>query len=122
MNPIRRGGLLGTVALAVTASAGTAAGSEAPPARWVMDSQTGCYVYHVDSRPTDGASWSGACADRAASGIGTAVFTQSGRFVESVSGAFAHGAAQGPVRINWADGSHFEGRLAAGRFSGPGVL
>lgn len=119
---ILRGGLLGVLALTATASAVTAATSEGSTPRWVMDPQTGCYIYHVDSRPADGASWSGTCVDRAAGGAGTAVFTQSGRFVESVSGTFARGVAQGVVRMNWADGAHFEGHAAAGRFSGQGML
>jgi hypothetical protein len=122
MSLILRSCVLGVLGLVLAASAGTGAALEASAPRWVMDAQTGCYIYHVDSRPADGVFWSGACADRVASGTGTAMFTQSGRFTESISGTFARGAAQGAVRINWADGSHFEGRAAAGRFSGPGVL
>jgi hypothetical protein len=57
-----------------------------------------------------------------ASGAGTATFTGRGRFVESVSGTFAKGAAEGSVRANWADGAHFEGHAAAGRFNGQGAL
>lgn len=122
MSLILRSCVLGGLGVVLAASAGTVAAAAASAPHWVMDAQTGCYIYHVDSRPADGAFWSGACADRAASGTGTAVFTQSGRFMESISGTFARGAAQGAVRINWADGSHFEGRVAAGRFSGPGAL
>ncbi len=60
--------------------------------------------------------------DRMANGVGTATFTGRGRFVESVSGTFAKGAAEGSVRANWADGAHFEGNAASGRFNGQGVL
>jgi hypothetical protein len=119
---ILRGYLPGVLFLVIAASAKSAVASEAPAPHWVIDLQTGCYVYQTDAHPADAVSWSGGCVDRAASGEGTAIFTQAGRFVESVSGAFGHGAAQGAVRVNWADGAHYEGRVASGRFSGPGVL
>jgi hypothetical protein len=102
--------------------AGDAMADSGHAPHWLIDPQTGCYVFYDDPHPADLAAWSGACVDRMASGVGTATFTVRGRFVESVSGTFVKGAAEGSVRANWADGAHFEGTAAAGRFNGQGVL
>jgi hypothetical protein len=111
------------VAAAATTSchAADASGGNAD-AHWVLDPQTHCYLFYADHNAVDSAAWSGACADRVAAGPGTAVFTQSGRFVESWSGIFGKGAAQDAIRVNWADGSHYEGGASAGRLNGHGVL
>ncbi len=89
---------------------------------WLLDPQTHCYVFYTDPHPADSVTWSGECANRVASGQGTATFTDRGRFAEAVSGNFQGGAAEGAVRVNWADGSHFDGFESAGRFNGKGTL
>jgi hypothetical protein len=103
--------VLGAGLAASASAAHIAAGSP----RWVLDPRTGCYVYDPDVQPADTAAWSGDCSDRRATGSGTAVFSAGDRFVESLSGTFAGGLATGAIRINWADGAHFEGHAVSGR-------
>ena len=121
-----RGAQLALAAAITMAAAGTALaagvdGSGHEP-YWLRDPQTQCYVFYLDRHPADFVTWSGDCVEGAASGNGTATFIDRGRFVESISGPFLKGAADGAIRVTWADGSHFEGTEAAGRFNGAGVL
>ena len=109
-------------ALAATVSFAADGSADGQDPHWVPDQQTHCYVFYTDRRAVDAAAWSGACPDRVATGAGTAIFSEQGRFVESWSGSFEKGAARDSVRVNWADGSHFEGSASAGRLSGQGVL
>jgi len=113
---------LGTLALGGAAAGQPAASNSPNTPRWLVDAQSGCYVFYTDAAPADAVSWSGACADRAAEGIGTAVFSRAGRAVLSVSGRFIRGAATGHIGANWADGSRFDGSASAGRLNGDGVL
>jgi hypothetical protein len=113
------------LAAAITVAAGgsgTAAESGKTGPRWLTDPQSDCYVFYMDRHPADVVAWPGECPDGMASGAGMATFTDRGRFVESITGPFLKGAAEGDVRVTWADGSHFEGTESAGRFNGPGVL
>jgi len=92
------------------------------PNRWLADAQSGCYAFYADAVPADAVSWSAACVDRMAEGIGTAVFSRTGHAVLSVSGRFVRGAATGHIGANWADGSRFDGSASAGRLNGSGVF
>lgn len=105
-----------------TSMAAPFGGNSGHEPHWLTDPQTECYVFYMDRHPADVVTWSGDCADGMASGTGMATFTDRSRFVESISGPFLKGAAEGNVRVTWADGSHFEGTESAGRFNGPGVL
>lgn len=106
----------------LAAAGGDQASDPRQQSHWLRDPESGCYVYYLGSDSADAVTWSGDCREDAASGSGTATFMNEGRFVESVSGAFLKGKPEGKVRINWADGSQFEGSEAAGHFSGAGVL
>jgi hypothetical protein len=89
---------------------------------WLSDPQSGCYVFYIGPEVADTVTWSGDCANGAAGGAGTATFTNDGRLVESLSGWFRRGKAEGGIRAKWADGSRFEGHAAGGRFNGKGVF
>src|SRR6476646_4029999 len=113
---------IGGIVLAGAAVGEPAASAGPNNPRWLADAQTGCYVFYADAAPADAVSWSGACADRTAEGVGTAVFSRSGRAVLSVSGRFVRGAVTGHIGANWADGSRFDGIASAGRLNGGGVF
>ena len=42
--------------------------------QWLKDEVSACSLFNADARPGDTVSWSGACADGFASGLGTASF------------------------------------------------
>ena len=87
---------------------------------WLFDAQAKCAVFYPDADAADFVTWSGDCVNQKASGQGTATFMSRNRFVAQISGSFAGGAASGSVRMNWADGAHFEGEAKAGQFDGQG--
>jgi hypothetical protein len=99
----------------VSTAAADNASAYRQPAHWLLDPQARCYVLHTDNHSADSVMWSGACADRRAVGPGTATFLLDGRLVQSVSGNFIEGSAAGQVQAVWADGTHFEGVMIAGR-------
>ncbi len=90
---------------------------------WLSDPRTGCAIFDSDPHSGDLAAWSGACVGGRASGAGTAVYSNDGKVMQSLSGNFADGRVQdGPVTIEWGDGSRYSGGLIGGEFSGHGVF
>lgn len=98
------------------------ASPQVPQPRWLIDDQARCYVYYTDAGPVDAVTWSGSCADKVATGGGTATFMNGGRFVQSVSGAFQSGAPSGFVRVIWEDGRSYEGQWHSFQPNGQGIL
>src|SRR3954471_15734589 len=113
---------IGTLALGDATVADSAVSNGPSNLGWLVDAQSGCYVFYAHAAPADVGGWSGPCANRTAEGVGTAIFSRSGRAVLSVSGRFVRGAATGHIGANWADGSRFDGSASAGRLNGGGVF
>jgi len=113
--------VLALLLLALPLSANAAAPRQTH--HWVKDPNTHCALLDVTLRPGDTINWIGECRDGHAEGPGTVSFFNSGREYESFTGTFADGAAQdGHVLVRWGNGWSYEGGMAAGRFSGHGVL
>ncbi|MBV9572055.1 MAG: hypothetical protein JO056_12515 [Alphaproteobacteria bacterium] len=111
-------GWIGFAALAALVSLAPAGGIPAAadalsvPTRgnayWLYDRQAGCYVFHSDPHAADAVSWYGACVDRRANGLGTAVFSSHGHFVGTLSAKYVEGVPAAPVSANWADAGRSE--------------
>ena len=88
--------------------------------QWLKDGA--CLLFNADARPGDSVSWTGACVEGYASGLGTATFTHEGKS-QSFTAHFARGMIpDGNVVAQWGDGWSYEGGMVEGRFHGAGVL
>ncbi|SRR5579885_797668 len=104
------------------ACAAQTATQDADP-HWLSDPRTGCAIFDSDPHPGDLAAWSGACVGGRASGAGTVVYSSGGKVLQTLSGTFGDGKVlDGPVTIEWGDGSRYSGGLSGGEFSGHGVF
>ena len=94
-------------------------------ARWQqLDNNPSCAVWNAYPEPNDSVTWSGACVDGKAQGIGIEVwrFLEDGEWQESkYSGEMKGGKAHGRGVDEWADGGRFEGEYKDGEWHGPGV-
>ncbi len=88
--------------------------------QWLKDGD--CQLFNAEAKAGDTVSWTGACIDGYASGLGTATFTQDGK-TQSFTATFARGMIpDGNVVAKWGDGWSYEGGMVEGRFHGAGVL
>lgn len=96
------------------------AGSEAQSGQWLKAGD--CQLFNADAKAGDTVSWTGACVEGYASGLGTATFTQDGK-TQSFTATFARGMIpDGGVVARWGEGWSYEGGMAGGRFHGAGIL
>lgn len=93
-----------------------------PPAHWLFDRRSRCYVLDTGFALADGVAWAGSCSEGAASGPGAALFTFHGGFVAFLSGSFVRGAVDGSVRISFPNGGEFEGKARLGTLVGKGTI
>lgn len=81
-----------------------------------------CQLFNADAKAGDTVTWTGACTDGYASGLGTATFTHDGK-TQSFTATFARGVIpDGGVVARWGDGWSYEGGMVGGRFHGAGIL
>lgn len=93
---------------------------EAQAGQWLKDGE--CLLFNAEAKAGDSVSWTGACVEGYASGLGTATFTQDGK-TQSFTAHFARGMIpDGNVVVQWGDGWRYEGGMVEGRFHGAGVL
>jgi hypothetical protein len=119
MSWIARAGLAAALlnCVVLNASAGEPAG------QWLKDPATSCSLFNADAQTGDAVTWSGACQDGFASGLGTASFSRDGKETQSFTATFRQGAlADGPMVTRWGQGWSYEGEARGGRFNGSGVL
>jgi len=94
--------------------------TEAQTGQWLKDGE--CLLFNAEAKAGDSVSWTGACVEGYASGLGTATFTQDGK-TQSFTAYFARGMIpDGNVVVRWGDGWRYEGGMMEGRFHGAGVL
>src|ERR1044071_1253154 len=98
----------------------SSANSDANSGQWLKDGT--CSLFSADAVPGDTVSWTGACVDGFAEGLGTATFTHDGQ-TQSFTANFIHGVIpDGHVITRWGQGWSYDGETIGGRFNGPGIL
>jgi len=109
-------GLLpGSAALAQTAQC------PAGPPDWKIDSRTGCKVWNLCPQHDETVTWSGACVDGIANGVGTSVWYRDGKQTESYEGNLRAGKSEGHGIMRLGNGS-IEGEWRDGHVAGQVVL
>jgi hypothetical protein len=102
----------------LTASADNASNNQT--GTWLKDGD--CALYSAGATSGDSVSWTGACEDGYAEGLGTATFTHEGQS-QSFTAIFVHGVIpDGHVITRWGQGWSYDGETIGGRFNGPGIL
>lgn len=87
---------------------------------WLKDGD--CALFSAGAAQGDSVSWTGACADGFAEGIGTATFTHDGQS-QSFTANFVHGVIpDGHLITRWGQGWSYDGETVGGRFNGAGIL
>src|SRR5258708_2863515 len=100
----------------LTASAANLVGS----GQWLNDGA--CALFDADAHAGDTVSWTGACSDGYAEGLGTATFTHDGQ-TQSFTAFFKHGLVpDGHVISRWGQGWRYSGETVGGRYNGIGIL
>ena len=98
----------------------TASAQTTSTGQWLKDGT--CALFSTDAQPGDTVSWTGACVDGYAEGLGTATFTHDGQ-AQSFTANFVHGVVpDGHVITRWGQGWSYDGETVGGRFNGPGIL
>jgi hypothetical protein len=88
--------------------------------QWLKDGD--CALFSAGAGPGDSVTWTGACADGYAEGLGTATFTHDGQS-QSFTANFVHGVIpDGHVITRWGNGWSYDGETVGGRFNGAGIL
>jgi hypothetical protein len=118
-----KGGLAVALALAGCSAFSAPAAAED---YWAADPVTGCQIWSDSPADTAIATWSGACVDGKASGIGSLVWVENGLLVGTYRGGMAGGKLNGPgvLQVKAEDGSGFdqvETVFADGEPAGPGA-
>ena len=91
-----------------------------PGRTWLKDGA--CALFSAGAAPGDTVSWTGACVDGYAEGLGTATFTHDGQS-QSFTAFFVHGVIpDGHVITRWGQGWSYDGETVGGRFNGAGIL
>ncbi len=102
------------------ASADNSNSSQNQTGTWLKDGD--CALFSAGAGPGDSVSWTGACVDGVAEGLGTATFTHNGQS-QSFTANFVHGVIpDGHVITRWGQGWSYDGETVAGRFNGAGIL
>ncbi|MFO1247123.1 MAG: hypothetical protein U1E93_02625 [Alphaproteobacteria bacterium] len=98
----------------------TASADETSNGQWLKDGA--CALYSAGAGSGDTVSWTGACVDGYAEGLGTATFTHDGQ-TQSFTANFKRGVIpDGHVITRWGAGWSYDGDTVGGRFQGPGIL
>lgn len=119
MTGIAKAGAAAAV-LACAILAAPAGADETENGQWLKDKD--CLLFNAAAHPGDTVSWTGACVDGYASGLGTATFTHDGK-TQSFSAIFARGVIpDGNVVTRWGNGWSYQGATVGGRFHGYGIL
>jgi len=88
--------------------------------QWLKDAS--CALFSAEAHPGDTVSWTGACVDGYAEGLGTATFTHDGQS-QSFTANFVQGVVpDGHVISRWGQGWSYDGEAVSGRFQGWGIL
>jgi hypothetical protein len=104
----------------LTASAADSSNTQESNGQWLKDGA--CSLFSAGAKPGDTVSWTGACVDGYAEGLGTATFTHDGQS-QIFTANFAHGVIpDGHVITRWGAGWSYDGETVSGRFQGPGIL
>jgi len=112
MRGTKRAGLAACVLMGALSTA-HAAGS------WLTDPDNSCAVFGSGERVT----WTGACEDGLATGLGTATFFQADKPAESFTADFSRGmVVDGHLITRWGAGWSYDGDAVHGRFAGGGIL
>jgi len=82
-----------------------------------------CSLFNADAHPGDTVTWTGACENGFASGLGTATFTGTDGKAQSFTAEFVKGEIpDGPLVARWGQGWSYEGETVGGHFNGAGIL
>jgi hypothetical protein len=93
---------------------------ESSTGQWLKDGA--CSLYSAGAATGDTVSWTGACVDGYAEGLGTATFTHDGQS-QIFTANFQHGVIpDGHVITRWGAGWSYDGETVGGRFQGAGIL
>jgi len=84
---------------------------------WIRDEASGCWAANPDPEPLESVTWSGQCTDMLVSGPGILSWYLDGWPIGRDEGNFVRGELSGHGKINFADGTSFEGD-----FPGRGVI
>ena len=98
----------------------------AEEARWQqLDNNPNCAVWNTHPEPNETVTWSGACVDGKAQGIGIEEwrYSEDGEWLEAkYTGEMKGGKAHGRGVDVWADGGRYEGEFKDGEWHGRGVF
>lgn len=106
--------------LSSSASAQTARCPAGPPG-WKADSRTGCKIWNQCPQHNETVTWSGACIDGMANGVGTSVWYRDGKQIRFYEGSVKAGLSDGRgiARAEWGS---IEGEWREGRLDGQVVV
>ena len=94
--------------------------AQASNGQWLKDGA--CALFSAGAGPGDTVSWTGACVDGYAEGLGTATFTHDGQ-AQSFTANFTHGVIpDGHLITRWGTGWSYDGDAVGGHFNGHGIL
>ena len=83
---------------------------------------SGCQVMNWNaSRVSPSYTWTGSCVDGYAAGNGVLLSFVAGSLFSTTEGSMTRGVFNGPSKIQWADGTRYEGQLTDGTLTGRGV-
>jgi len=88
---------------------------------WLADAKTGCQVWDPNPQLDESVSWSGACKNGHADGLGTVQWLRGNIAIETDKGEWRDGRQAGKGVQNWPIG-RYQGELADGLPNGEGVL
>ena len=87
---------------------------------WIT-AQGGCRVWDPVPEPNESVSWSGACVNGLASGVGVLQWYASGKPTDRYEGEFQQGHESGHGIVVSAHGNRYDGEWKGGRRNGYGV-
>jgi len=88
---------------------------------WATDSRTGCKIWNMVPQPNETITWSGACQNGIAQGVGVLQWFEAGRPGDRYEGAMRDGKQTGHGVIVSAEGQRYDGNFSDGAMSGHGV-
>jgi hypothetical protein len=88
---------------------------------WLADAKSGCQVWDPNPQLDETVTWSGACTNGHADGLGTAQWFKGGARIETNEGEWRDGRQSGKGAQIWPSG-RFDGEIADGLPNGEGIL
>ena len=79
----------------------------AQTAQWEADPQTGCKVRNPAPAPNESVTWSGACEDGLAEGIGVTQWFNNGKKGNRIEGTFHQGSPKGKVVVTFSNNESY---------------